>query len=183
MIMQKSKHDDIIGKKYHKLLVVSSVGINPKTHRFEYECLCDCGGIYRNSGYKIRTGAVKSCGCSNFETTFISKYITLMYWSNIIHGAKIRELLVDILPNYLDDLWEKQNGKCYYSGYNLTLPKTAKESARYNFSASLDRIDSSLGYVKGNLAWVDKRINRMKLNMPHEDFLEFCGLVARKFSD
>jgi hypothetical protein len=45
-------------------------------------------------------------------------------------------------------------------------------------TASLDRIDSKLGYIPGNIQWVHKTINRMKVNLPEEDFVYFCRLIT-----
>jgi hypothetical protein len=41
-------------------------------------------------------------------------------------------------------------------------------------TASLDRIDSSKGYIIGNVQWAHKMVNRMKNDMPQEEFIEFC---------
>lgn len=43
--------------------------------------------------------------------------------------------------------------------------------------ASLDRIDSSKGYIPGNVQWVDKRVNYMKQALPEGEFAELCRLV------
>jgi hypothetical protein len=43
--------------------------------------------------------------------------------------------------------------------------------------ASLDRIDNSLGYVKGNLHWVCKRVNYMKHTMQDEYFFSWVEKI------
>ena len=48
-----------------------------------------------------------------------------------------------------------------------------------NITASLDRIDSSKGYIEGNVQWVHKRVNLMKGNMSTENFIEWCNLVVK----
>jgi hypothetical protein len=47
-------------------------------------------------------------------------------------------------------------------------------------TASLDRIDSSLGYVWGNVQWVHSVINDLKSNMAQEEFISWCQKVAAK---
>lgn len=47
-------------------------------------------------------------------------------------------------------------------------------------TASLDRIDSSRGYVEGNVQWVHKDVNFMKQALSQERFVELCTLVAEK---
>lgn len=45
-------------------------------------------------------------------------------------------------------------------------------------TASLDRIDSSKGYIKGNIQWVHKDINKMKNNYNQAYFINLCALVV-----
>lgn len=46
-----------------------------------------------------------------------------------------------------------------------------------NRTASLDRIDSSKGYLENNVQWVHKDINWMKQDYSHEEFLQYCKLI------
>ena len=43
--------------------------------------------------------------------------------------------------------------------------------------ASLDRIDSSIGYVEGNVQWVSKQANLSKHVMSMSELYEFCRKV------
>lgn len=36
------------------------------------------------------------------------------------------------------------------------------------------------GNVEGNVQWVHKTINKMKMDLPQDDFIKFCKLVANK---
>jgi len=45
-------------------------------------------------------------------------------------------------------------------------------------NASLDRIDSSIGYVNDNVQWVHKDINMMKRIYTQEYFIYLCKLVS-----
>ena len=81
--------------------------------------------------------------------------------------AKGRNKEIDIDSQYLKNLFEEQNETCALSGIKLD---------RKNMS--LDRIDSSIGYVKGNLQWVHKIINRMKTDLSQDEFINLCKLVA-----
>lgn len=53
------------------------------------------------------------------------------------------------------------------------LPKSVK-------NASLDRIDSLKGYIKGNIQFVSVAANFAKSDFSEKEFLEFCEAVARK---
>ncbi len=45
-------------------------------------------------------------------------------------------------------------------------------------SASLDRIDSSLGYIEENVQWVHKDVNMMKRIYDNNYFIKMCKLIA-----
>jgi hypothetical protein len=43
---------------------------------------------------------------------------------------------------------------------------------------SFDRIDSGQDYTLGNVQWVHKVVNRMKMDLGEDEFLKWCGLVV-----
>lgn len=45
-------------------------------------------------------------------------------------------------------------------------------------SPSIDRIDSRLGYTKRNIQIVSSAVNKAKMDMSDEDFIEMCRQVA-----
>lgn len=49
---------------------------------------------------------------------------------------------------------------------------------KHKGNASLDRIDSTRGYVEGNLQWVDKVFQKMKRVMSDADFIHACRRVS-----
>jgi hypothetical protein len=69
--------------------------------------------------------------------------------------------------------------KCALTDENLIFIREAKNRKLSN--ASLDRIDSSIGYVKGNVQWVTKNVNVAKQSMSQEKFISVCQQVASKF--
>ena|SRR3990172_12930553 len=68
------------------------------------------------------------------------------------------------------NLFNVQNKKCALTGI--------KFDGR-NFIPSLDRIDSSKGYINGNIQLILKELNSMKSNMELEKFLNLCNLVSK----
>ena len=62
------------------------------------------------------------------------------------------------------------------SGLPIRLPKAWRDRSH---TASLDRIDSSLGYTIGNVQWVHKHVNVMKNIYPQNMFLFICCEVAK----
>jgi hypothetical protein len=45
-------------------------------------------------------------------------------------------------------------------------------------TASLDRIDSSIGYVEGNVQWIYKPLNTMKGTLSNQEFIQLCKEVT-----
>lgn len=82
------------------------------------------------------------------------------YMMNI---AKRRKHEFDLSCEYLIDLWNAQNGRCAYTGIELKLRHNGNHKEDLEFhQASLDRIDSSKGYIEGNVQFVCVPINYAK---------------------
>jgi hypothetical protein len=107
--------------------------------------------------------------------------ITGFQYSRIRTNARDRDLPFDVSIQYLWELFEQQGRRCALSGRELVF-KDYRTEARVNgktkMTASLDRIDSSKGYVIGNVQWVHKDINQMKWQFTQEYFIEICQKVV-----
>jgi hypothetical protein len=47
-------------------------------------------------------------------------------------------------------------------------------------TASLDRIDSKLGYNINNIQWVHKDVNTIKWDLSHDKFIEICQIITER---
>jgi len=76
---------------------------------------------------------------------------------------------------YLKELWDSQNGICPYTGIKMEIGKniTGYHSIRSPKKASLDRIDSTKGYIKGNVEFVCMAINYAKNSFTREEIKKF----------
>ena len=85
----------------------------------------------------------------------------------------------NIDTQFLKELWEIQNGKCPYTGIKMILPESKRGfgKCRSIEKASLDRIDSSKGYIKGNVEFVCQGINFAKHDYSKEEVLEFVNKI------
>lgn len=81
----------------------------------------------------------------------------------------------DIDLSYLKNLWEKQKGICPYTNIKMILPDTTKSHCKTRSlkKASLDRINSNEGYIKGNVEFVCLFINMAKNNSHKKDVVNF----------
>lgn len=84
----------------------------------------------------------------------------------------------DITFEEIRELWNHQNGRCALSGTKMTHDPTPDlRSAQRRNNVSIDRIDSSKGYVSGNVHLVTSQINLMKLDYSVEEFVDACTAV------
>lgn len=146
-------------------------------HKF-YKVKCkNCGKEFEKS---ISTIGKQKCQCVKKEkpshNSISYKLISSTYFKRCEKGAKQRNLEFSV--NYIDlwNQWEKQEFKCALSGMELIIKRNYRE--RHEMTASLDRIDSSMGYTKENIQWIHKDINKMKNNYSDEYFISICKLIA-----
>lgn len=65
---------DLRGLKFNKVTILDYAPEYPIKHNLKskgifYKCLCDCGNIFYTRGTLIKSGQIKSCGCSRKENT------------------------------------------------------------------------------------------------------------------
>ncbi|MFA6255569.1 MAG: hypothetical protein WC606_00155 [Candidatus Absconditabacterales bacterium] len=99
-------------------------------------------------------------------------------------GAKNRKLGFSISSEDLLDLREKQQGKCYYTGYDMEYGcihyKEGKESDKTKWQLSCDRLDNNRGYEKGNIVLCCTIANKMKNTFSQKEFYKICGDISAK---
>lgn len=138
------------------------------------KCSCGTEKVIRKSG--VVEGRSKACKpCSSRIKATNPGYEELgggQIWF-IKHGAKKRNLDYLITGEYMWNLLEAQEFKCALTGIPLIIEKVRSPKV----TASLDRIDSKKGYIEGNVRWVHKRVNIMRMDMSDEELLEWCRLV------
>ena len=93
-----------------------------------------------------------------------------------LRRAKKRDPKFNITIDDLFDQWVLQNGICVYSGVKLNHPKDGGSNI---IKASLDRIDSNKGYIKGNIQFISIICNHAKNNLTHNEMLEFCKIMSK----
>lgn len=170
----------ILNQRFGRLTVIECLGIN-KWHQNVWRCQCDCGKETTALISPLKSGNKRSCGCLEVakgkENTRWRGYedLSLTRFTSIRLGAKKRGLEFTITIKDAWDLFLQQNKKCALSGINLAFGLGKWDSTA---NASLDRIDSSKGYTKDNIQWVDKRVNFMKQEFSLDEFKDLCKKVA-----
>jgi hypothetical protein len=104
--------------------------------------------------------------------------ITGSYFKTIKNRAKLKNQEFSITIKEIWELYLKQDKKCALSGIPIYFQKIAGDKYRQEQTASLDRIDSSKGYIQGNIQWVHKDINKMKNTLDEHIFIKLCNEVS-----
>jgi hypothetical protein len=92
----------------------------------------------------------------------------------ILRSVRQRYFEHNLTSEYLKQIWDNQDHKCVYTHIELIIPNYSNRSKiDIKNRASLDRIDSSKGYIEGNVQFVSTPINYMKNTMSDEKTKEF----------
>lgn len=173
--------------KYNQLTILEEVF---HKQRWMFKTQCDCGNIEIKRKDWVTSGRTTSCkSCASKRTA--KNYppprnfqgiggLSKTHYSHIKTGAEKRNLVFDVTLDFLWQLYEDQGGYCALTGLPIILvPSIKNHNANWDLiTASLDRINSSLGYVVGNVWWVHKEVNRLKNNYSMSDLLYWCKLIV-----
>lgn len=89
---------------------------------------------------------------------------------------KARKVEVSITKEDLRAMWDLQQGKCAVTGMHMTYyPRRMRDNTGLN--ASIDRIDQSKGYERGNVRLVCYRVNLMRHAGEDADLLWWCKQI------
>lgn len=179
----------MIGQKFGKLLVIKEAF--RKDRSIYWECGCDCGKSTVACTGKLQIGHVKSCGCSkkvpskkfgkNHQGWCGCGEISGSIWNRIKQCAKQRKKEFSISIEEAWELYNKQGGKCALSGVSIKFAESCQALIDGENTCSLDRIDSTRGYVSGNIQWVHVVVNYMKQEFTQHEFVEWCGKIWNNF--
>lgn len=163
----------ISDKKDH--VIVNNIKVERKWH---VRCKCGYESTIRTSHLTGKRSVCCSKCSIQKRRTFVGQIATWVF-NRARSGAKERGLEWNISDQYLWNLFQKQLGECALSGVELAFSEQSSgKEARSNTTASLDRIDSSKGYIEGNVQWIHKNINKMKMDFDQKQFIEVCQKIT-----
>lgn len=161
------KLQDLTGRKFGRLLVVTRAERLPKAGRVLWHCICDCGQEPTVTGSNLITGNSQSCGCLHSEKA-VQRGRDSKTHGHWINGKAS--------PTYRS--WLAMHGRCkhpatngfeYYGGRGIIV--CARWASFEHFltdmgerpaGRSLDRIDGDGNYTPDNCRWATER--EQKLN-------------------
>ena len=182
---------NLLGEKFGRLTVAKCLP-SDKHQKVLWHCVCDCGNERTVRSSDLTSGKQVSCGCHRTERSAVNleEYRAKLKRSgarvknfkgcgdlpgNYISARKYyamkkgREFSVD--AEFLWDLYLAQNKKCALSGLDISFGPE-------DCTASLDRIDSLIGYTKDNTQWLHKDVNLMKMNLDQSTLKKYCKLIS-----
>lgn len=166
-------HENLAGQEIGRWRVLSFA----KSHGTScyWHCLClDCQATHMVLACNLKSD--KSSRCRSCAARFKGGACGQLcgnHWTSIVRTANKRGLVVAVEKKMVWELFLTQRGQCAISGVSINLAPKAKDR-----TASLDRIDPSVGYVPGNVWWVHKHVNQMKWNFRLPYFLEMCVQIT-----
>lgn len=141
-----------------------------------YKVRCDCGTeayklpielLYENRDFQCEKCAQRERALQTTLTNGRVGDLTLTEHTRLRRLAEKRGYAFEVSIEYLWNLFQEQKQICAITGDYIPNIK----------EASLDRIDSSKGYIKGNVQWVTYQANVSKHTMTMEQLYEFCRKV------
>lgn len=84
-------------------------------------------------------------------------------------------MLVTVNVEHFAELWNSQNGLCFYTGVPMV------KAALSLFSVSADRRDPKLGYVPGNVVLACKATNLARNSASESEFNDWLTAITNAY--
>lgn len=164
-------HCDI---KFEKPLTEYNRNLN--LNRKNYCSRSCCGKSFNNINHLRQLE--NNINISDYSNNKKDEYTGFRYY---YRNAKSRFKEFDLTLQDIKNQWELQNGICPYTGFELKL-YNSKLKNPYELRASLDRIDSSIGYIKENIEFISLPINYLKNDqLSKQEVFELLAKIAPNF--
>lgn len=139
------------GDLEHSEFGIKYVGARKSEYKCKYCGILDPDKFYPNN----HSTCIR---CQNkIRQEKINENIAKKLYTNSNHSYNTRHNIsgYNLTVDYIQELLNKQNYKCYYTGINLKIGSKLT-------NPTLDRIDSNKGYIKGNVVVCTEIANIMK---------------------
>ena len=167
-----------VGHTFGKL-TVKSIYRDSKNRRYMTVCECSCGVTKPNVSFRnLQRGSATHCGCSTDYSNMglpsgESALNTLI--GSYKHNADTRKLVFSLSKEECVHLFQ---GDCYFCGLPPSeIHHRVGQKGNYIYSG-IDRIDSTKGYVVGNVASCCTACNYLKSNRTNANFINHVKRIA-----
>lgn len=122
-------------------------------------------------GYKTNKNIKRLDSSEKTQDNIIAQF--LLKKSSQCRRRRNKVLEYNLTLEYIKELLLKQEHKDYYTGQ---VPENYEDY-------SIDRIDSNLGYIEGNIVITTNRVNTMKNDMSTEEFKKLISDIYKNISN
>lgn len=144
-----------------------------------------CGEMHEVSYYWKTCQYISTCNKCRYK-----QYITYVNNDELVsirdrynalkRRAKKSNIIFTITLDQFLEIWNNQNGYCFYTGIKM-INKRGNGSSRH--SVSIDKIDPKLGYINGNVVFCTLQANTMKTDLTLEELKLYIPLFYEKVCD
>lgn len=170
--MTGNAFSDETGARYGRLVVLAKANLVGGGAR--WHCVCDCGVETVVRGQGLRAGGSRSCGkCVKRgpASLELDESSFRVVYNGYKHRAKRKNLEFSVDRSEFRALTTMSCHYCGAKASNEAVRKRAGTSVAAYAYNGVDRVDSSLGYTKGNMVPCCKTCNIAKSDMPQGEFL------------
>jgi hypothetical protein len=171
----------LLNRRIGSLIVVERFAPSGGIKHAIWKCICDCGIVKMLPTSELtRKGrrAKKSCGCLYFYSSKEERLINDVY-----NHMKYRHRKITDLPLLALDIFKDMiKNNCYYCGCSPSNSyrnySKDKDVLKYN---GIDRINSELGYIEGNVRTCCINCNVAKSDLTELQFAEHTRKLYNHF--
>jgi len=177
VIYMGRRFKDLTGMRFGMLVVLGIAGTQDigGKQRLLWRTRCDCGMLRTISGDRLKTGNVKSCGCWRVSRRLpVAQVAAKRFMGAYIRSARRHNRIFSLTKDLFVRL---VFSTCSYCGAPPSLPIHASRSKDCVLVNGIDRIDSTKGYVEGNVATCCQTCNIAKHTMGLEKFRSWINTV------
>ncbi len=178
---------NLADRTFERLEVISFAGVRGTGIQHAYwTCRCECGTKQDIRGTKLLTGKMTQCakcntrdGRARREASMLALAIAggtafNVLFREYVYNAKAKNVTFSLSKDEAHQLFESD---CWYCGEPPSALKRLKKSLTGYTHNGIDRVDSSLGYVTGNVVSCCRICNYAKRQLSVVDFLAWVERV------
>ena len=125
---------------------------------------------------KMKSYHKKTWGDDKLQFTAFKRTKSVRSYITYLRSKAIKRKNECISIDELEKIWNNQNGKCALTGWDMTM---ILGKGNIETNASIDRIDSNLGYIKNNVQFVCRAVNVFKSNATEEFLHKMCEAIIK----
>jgi len=164
---------DLTGKRFGALLVIGFAHSNGRSH---WNCVCECGNKTIVASNNLRLTKVNQCG--KCKSKPLEEALSLIVMRDYKFRAWRKMISFKLTKKFFMELLQKP---CFYCG---TVGSNTKTRGNRQFAYNgIDRLNSSIGYTRGNVVSCCGQCNLMKKDSTVLDFKNHVKKIYEHWMD